>query len=163
MKRTKSPRVAKYKSLTDAEFINVVITSISGADLMRKLGYCTSSNSARKLVKRRCKVLNINFPENNYVPSTKEANKATRLSNEDYFVEGVERDGKNIKRRLRNLNRPYVCEICGQHPEWNGKELVLQVDHINGNHLDNRLENLRFVCPNCHSQTKTFAGKNANK
>ena len=55
------------------------------------------------------------------------------------------------------------CEICGCSNEWNGKPLILQLDHINGNHSDNRLENLRIVCPNCHSQTETFSNKRAKK
>lgn len=45
-------------------------------------------------------------------------------------------------------------------PEWQGKELVLVLDHINGIHSDNRLNNLRLLCPNCNSQTSTFAGRN---
>ena len=55
---------------------------------------------------------------------------------------------------------PYLCGICGLGPEWNGMVLVLQIDHINGDSTDSRLENLRFLCPNCHSQTETFAGRN---
>lgn len=55
---------------------------------------------------------------------------------------------------------PYKCAICGQDHYWNGKELSLTLDHINGNHLDNRLENLRFVCPNCDRQLNTFGNKN---
>jgi hypothetical protein len=51
------------------------------------------------------------------------------------------------------------CEICGIE-EWNGKKIVHQLDHINGNSRDHRLENLRVICPNCHSQTDTFCGKN---
>lgn len=54
----------------------------------------------------------------------------------------------------------YKCAICGNDGVWNGKELTLQLDHINGINTDQRLENLRFLCPNCHAQTETFAGKN---
>ena len=52
-----------------------------------------------------------------------------------------------------------VCEICGQNSQWNGMPLTLQLDHINGDHNDNRLENLRILCPNCHTQTETFGNK----
>lgn len=54
---------------------------------------------------------------------------------------------------------PYVCSICGQEPFWNGKELTLILDHINGVHTDDRLENLRWVCPNCNQQLKTTGYK----
>ncbi len=53
-----------------------------------------------------------------------------------------------------------VCAICGREPEWEGKRLVLVIDHINGVHNDHRLENLQLLCPNCNSQTPTFAGRN---
>ena len=51
------------------------------------------------------------------------------------------------------------CARCGLCPEWQGKRLTLQLDHVNGTFNDNRIENLRLLCPNCHSQTKNFAGK----
>lgn len=51
------------------------------------------------------------------------------------------------------------CKICDQLPIWNNKKLTLQLDHINGINNDNRLENLRLLCPNCHTQTSTFCRK----
>lgn len=55
------------------------------------------------------------------------------------------------------------CHECGQLPEWNGKKLVMVLDHIDGTHNDNRFENLRLLCPNCNSQAPTFAGKQKRK
>lgn len=54
---------------------------------------------------------------------------------------------------------PQICEICGQGPVWNGKPLRFQVDRINGNNKDCRWENLRKLCPNCHTQTETWGRK----
>lgn len=51
------------------------------------------------------------------------------------------------------------CSICGLS-EWNGKEIPIELDHINGVHSDNRLINLRILCPNCHAQTDTYCAKN---
>lgn len=67
----------------------------------------------------------------------------------------------HLKRRLIKAGLlEDKCSICGQLPFWNGKPLVLQLDHINGSNTDNRIENLRIVCGHCHSQTETFAGRN---
>lgn len=55
------------------------------------------------------------------------------------------------------------CKICGIPQEWNGLPLSLQLDHIDGNSDNNHLSNLRLLCPNCHSQTETFAGKSGKK
>lgn len=69
--------------------------------------------------------------------------------------------GSGIKLKLYEYNlKEEFCEICGQGPNWNGKKLTLQLDHINGDHFDNSIDNLRIVCPNCHTQTETFGTKN---
>lgn len=55
---------------------------------------------------------------------------------------------------------PYICAICDMLPVWKGRSLSLRLDHINGIYNDNRLNNIRFVCPNCDSQLPTFSGRN---
>ena len=71
---------------------------------------------------------------------------------------------RSVKRFIiQNALLPYTCALCPQGPTWQGKPLVLVLDHINGVNNDHRLENLRFLCPNCNSQTETFAGRNCRK
>ena len=53
----------------------------------------------------------------------------------------------------------YACEVCRIN-EWNGTKIILECDHIDGNHQNNKPENLRLICPNCHSQTETYKAKN---
>jgi hypothetical protein len=70
---------------------------------------------------------------------------------------------KTLKKALIESGKEYICENCGQLPYWNGKELKLQIDHINGNFTDNTKDNLRFLCPNCHTQTENFSGSRKDK
>lgn len=83
-----------------------------------------------------------------------------------HTVEGsLVEHGTSSRKSIRNLVLgckliPYVCAICNMLPSWQGADLVLRLDHINGKNRDHRLENLRFVCPNCDSQLPTYCGRN---
>ncbi len=87
------------------------------------------------------------------------------MSLHDILVKNSPYEGGSsaLKSRLYRaglLKEDAQCAECGVSSIWNGKRLVLQLDHINGSNRDNRIENLRLLCPNCHSQTDTYAGRN---
>ena len=86
----------------------------------------------------------------------------TIVPNDAIFVEYSDWAPSFVRKRIIDQElRPYKCEEC-DISEWQGKQIILDLDHKNGNNRDNRLENLRFLCPNCHSQTHTYKGKNIN-
>ena len=74
---------------------------------------------------------------------------------------------KNPKDILSELvskgEREYKCELCGLTTIWNNKPLILQIHHKDGNHYNNDPENLQYLCPNCHSQTDNYTGRNRCK
>ena len=83
-----------------------------------------------------------------------------RTPSESYYVKGIKRNGANLLNRLLSDGfKRRECEWCGIST-WNGLQAPLEVDHIDGSHTNNRIENLRILCPNCHAQTDTYKGKN---
>lgn len=85
------------------------------------------------------------------------------VSNDDVFVENGKHSSQFLKERIiKDSLMPHQCADCSLTDTWQGKPIVLELDHINGVGNDNRLLNLRFLCPNCHSQTATFRGRNIN-
>lgn len=88
-------------------------------------------------------------------PSVDRITRLRAIADEQIFVARSPVGGTVLKKRLIRRGWTYACASCGI-AEWQGSALSLHVDHINGEHHDNRLENLRFLCPNCHSQTPTY-------
>lgn len=85
-----------------------------------------------------------------------------KIDNIDVFCENSKYDRGTIKRRFMEIY-DYKCCLCNQNETWNGRELTLELDHINGINNDNRIENLRLLCPNCHSQETNEFRKRSRK
>jgi hypothetical protein len=96
------------------------------------------------------------------LPATPKPNPPGTRALCEILVEGsTYTDSSYLKKRLIVAGLlEEVCVKCTQGPRWMNEPLVLTLDHINGIPDDNRLENLRLLCPNCHSQTPTFGGRN---
>lgn len=143
----------------EKEYLQKLVNeSKSLSEVLRKMNKAVSGTSV-KMLKETLISLDICF---NHLTNYPRKNKKYELN--DILIENSIYQPSKLKRRLIECGlKKDVCEICGQTNEWNGKHLTLQLDHINGNHYDNRLENLRIVCPNCHTQTDTFGNKTKNK
>jgi len=86
--------------------------------------------------------------------------KKRKMAHDKLFTKGTQKRYGTVKREIMNNNiLEYKCVECGITREWNGKVIFLDLDHANGDPTDNRIENLRFLCPNCHSQTPTYGSK----
>lgn len=151
----------KIYKLTEQEFVDLVKSSLNTSEVLFKLGYTTAGNSwGYSQIKQRMKELNLTGQDFRRKSILTELNEQNIVKDEDLFCENSKHPRNILRNRIiKNNLIPYKCAICGI-TEWLGKNLSLELDHINGVNNDNRLENLRFLCPNCHSQTVTYGSKN---
>ena len=93
----------------------------------------------------------------------KNYSRKIKIPLKDILVPNSHYSRSSLKKRLYDEGiKCKKCELCGQGEEWNGKHMSLILDHINGIWNDNRLENLRIVCPNCNATLPTHCGKNSS-
>lgn len=146
---------------SDAELAEAVAQSFLWAETLRRLGYCPSGGNWRTL-RRRTAELGISTDHFDPYAASRHRSRRDALPLEEILVERSTYGRGALKRRLFEEGlKDRRCELCGQDEHWKGQVISLILDHINGVRDDNRLENLRIVCPNCAATLETHCGRSA--
>jgi len=130
--------------------------------VLRELGVLNYSGSMGTHIKKRLLELEIDTSHFKGLGSNQGKRPVNRKTAKDILKDGYTARAKahHLRRALLESGVPHTCAKCELGAEWQGQDLVLPVDHIDGDWSNNNLDNLRFLCPNCHSQTETFGRRN---
>ena len=158
MKAVRYTEQAARQAITDSR---------SYAEALRRLGMCGSGNNWQTLKTYATEIWMI--PVDHFDPhaASREAlsrNWRTPRALTEILVESSTFSRSQLKRRLYEAGlKTRRCELCGQSEQWLGRPMSLILDHVNGVRDDNRLENLRIVCPNCAATLETHCGRNVDR
>ena len=144
---------------SEDEFKNIIKNSYSWRELSKNLGYNCNSGDLKNQIQKRVEELHIDVSHFSLAGK----NKIKRDVNSIFIKNSTVSQSTLREWYLKGNYTEYKCSICGQEPFWNGKKLTLILDHINGINNDDRIENLRWVCPNCNVQLPTTGGRNIKK
>lgn len=151
----------RMKDVTDVLLHNACKNNSSWSGVLRQL---ILNHGSCKSIQNKVKTLGIDvshFTGQAYLLNKKRPRQLHEYDIFKYLVENSDYPRTALKRRLLQEGiLKLECAWCKQGSEWMGKPIMLVLDHINGIKNDNRLENLRMLCPNCNSQTPTFCGRN---
>ena len=146
-----------FDNYTQKEIEQIVAISTSYKDFARKIGYSNSpSGDTIKNIQRWLEP----YDTTHFSAKTTSVERTV----ENIFIEKSTASQHTLRKwYLKGGYSAYKCSICGQSPEWQNKPLALILDHINGINNDDRLVNLRWVCPNCNQQLETTGSRNPNR
>lgn len=149
------------KYWNDEEFKKAVNECSTISDVLRRFNIPVNQGYYNKVFHDEIKKLELSI--DHFSKRTPPSNAWTfeKIFTKDSKYKGGSSSLKN--KLIKNLILENKCSECGLEPEWNGKKLSMHLDHINGEPTDNRIENLRILCPNCHSQTETYCGSKKRK
>ncbi|MER6167546.1 HNH endonuclease signature motif containing protein [Streptomyces violaceorubidus] len=146
----------------------VVAESASVNDVLRRLGLDPVGGHHTNIT-RRIRAYGIDTSHfTSVVRTERQRHNQRRRTPEEILIEDTSTrarriPGSRLKRALRELGVEERCALCGIEAVWLGEPLPLEVDHIDGNWRNNRIENLRMLCPNCHSTTDTYRGRSKGR
>jgi len=156
--------MGKHYKYTKELLTPLVKNSYSVAQVLGKLGLLQSGGTHYHISQtiKQFKLSTKHFTGQGHNKGKIPVNKHTKESvlKKVFILNGNKSRGNCLRKWLVIFKfKEDICELCNTLPMWQGKRLVLEVDHKNGNHFDNRLRNLRLLCPNCHSQLPTNGRK----
>ena len=147
---------------TDEEFKIIVASSISKRQAIQKLGLAPKGGNYR-IFDRRCLNLKVDTSHFKGIAWAKDRIFPSKCKIEDYLSNNKSIQSNKLKKLLIKENIfTKICFNC-KNTHWLNSEIPLELDHIDGNHLNNTLLNLRLLCPNCHALTSNYRGKNIKK
>ena len=139
--------------------------SYSYAEVLRKAGRKQGGGSQNTL-KKKIQEFNIDISHFTGMrwqesPNQKPQKKEEKYTLDEVFIKDSPVSQKVLRGYIkRHSVLEYKCENCGCDGHWQNGIIALEVDHINGDNKDNRIENLHYLCPNCHALTETYRGRN---
>jgi hypothetical protein len=152
--------MGRKRTWTDDQLIKVFNESLSIREILIKLGLAISGGS-HVSIKMHMIRLGLEFSSSENERKQIMHRYKIQYMDEDVFTVNESISKETVRKRYNEIRvNSYYCDVCGIDNQWNGHKLTLHTDHINGIRHDHRLCNLRLVCPNCHSQTDTYSGRN---
>jgi len=157
--RARGPRTKWVSRCTDDEVRKAAAKSTSVAATLRVLGLSDHGSQHATMTTRirRLGVDTSHFGKSENILG----HAAGRIPVKEMFRKGSRHSSTTLRKAIRREGLlEERCALCDLGPTWQGQPLTLQLDHKDGDKMNNALSNLRFLCPNCHAQTPTFTGRN---